>query len=102
MTLLQWGVLGSFAFYLIWTGVLRVDLFEHDLRMYRADLMQVSRVVILHVVLCSGLTLMAAVFMSLVAALEGDRERPMRMIDPTAAQYDGATVPGLNSEEAER
>ena len=33
---------------------------------------------------------------------EQSRERPMRMIDPTAAQYDGATVPGLNSEEAER
>ena len=33
---------------------------------------------------------------------EQARERPMRMIDPTAAQYDGATVPGLNSEEAER
>jgi citrate synthase len=33
---------------------------------------------------------------------EQARERPMRMIDPTAAQYDGATVPGLNSEEAQR
>ena len=33
---------------------------------------------------------------------EQSRERPMRMIDPTAAQYDGATVPGLNSEEEER
>jgi len=32
---------------------------------------------------------------------EQARERPMRMIDPTAAHYDGAPVPGLNPEEAE-
>lgn len=33
---------------------------------------------------------------------EQSRERPMRMIDPTAAHYDGATGPGLEPEEAER
>ena len=33
---------------------------------------------------------------------EQARERPMRMIDPTAARYDGAIVPGVESEEAER
>ena len=32
---------------------------------------------------------------------EQTRERPMRMIDPTAAQYDGAVAPGLESEEAD-
>jgi citrate synthase len=32
---------------------------------------------------------------------EQSRERPMRMIDPTAAQYDGAAAPGLDSEEAD-
>jgi citrate synthase len=30
---------------------------------------------------------------------EQARERPMRMIDPTAAQYDGAPIPGPNPEE---
>jgi len=33
---------------------------------------------------------------------EQARERPMRMIDPTAAQYDGASIPDLDSEEADR
>lgn len=33
---------------------------------------------------------------------EQSRERPMRMIDPTAAQYDGALLPGPNPEEAQR
>lgn len=33
---------------------------------------------------------------------EQARERPMRMIDPTAAQYDGAQVPDLNPEEEHR
>lgn len=32
---------------------------------------------------------------------EQARERPMRMIDPTAAHYDGAFVPGVESEEAD-
>jgi citrate synthase len=32
---------------------------------------------------------------------EQARERPMRMIDPTAAHYDGASVPGLNPQEAD-
>jgi citrate synthase len=32
---------------------------------------------------------------------EQARERPMRMIDPTAAEYDGAVVPGLESQEAD-
>lgn len=30
---------------------------------------------------------------------EHDRERPMRTIDPTAAQYDGVSVPGFPSQE---
>jgi citrate synthase len=33
---------------------------------------------------------------------EQARERPMRLIDPTAAHYDGAIVPGIESEEADR
>lgn len=32
---------------------------------------------------------------------EQDRERPMRTIDPTAAQYDGAKVPGFDRPEAD-
>ncbi len=32
---------------------------------------------------------------------EQARERPMRMIDPTAAQYDGELVPGLETEESD-
>ena len=32
---------------------------------------------------------------------EQARERPMRMIDPTAAEYDGAMVPGLELQEAD-
>lgn len=32
---------------------------------------------------------------------EQARERPMRTIDPTAAQYDGVPVPGFDAEEAE-
>ena len=32
---------------------------------------------------------------------EQARERPMRMIDPTAAQYDGASVPGVGREEGD-
>lgn len=32
---------------------------------------------------------------------EQSRERPMRMIDPTAARYDGAIVPGLEPEEGD-
>jgi citrate synthase len=32
---------------------------------------------------------------------EQARERPMRMIDPTAAQYDGELVPGLGAEESD-
>lgn len=32
---------------------------------------------------------------------EQARERPMRMIDPTAAHYDGASVPGMTPEEAD-
>jgi citrate synthase len=32
---------------------------------------------------------------------EQARERPMRMIDPTAAEYDGKMVPGLEPEEAD-
>lgn len=33
---------------------------------------------------------------------EQARERPMRMIDPTAAQYDGAEIPALEPEENDR
>ncbi|MEX0709612.1 MAG: citrate/2-methylcitrate synthase [Chloroflexota bacterium] len=32
---------------------------------------------------------------------EQARERPMRMIDPDAAQYDGVSIPGLESEESD-
>jgi citrate synthase len=33
---------------------------------------------------------------------EQARERPMRMIDPTAAHYDGVPIPDLEPEEADR
>ena len=32
---------------------------------------------------------------------EQERERPMRVIDPDAAEYDGVSIPGLESEEAD-
>ncbi|MGH8019998.1 MAG: hypothetical protein ACREIA_17310 [Opitutaceae bacterium] len=68
---MQWGLLACFGAYLAGVAFVRIDSFEHHLRMYRADLSNPSRLVSLHIVLCSGMLFMAAVLMAVFAALGG-------------------------------
>ncbi len=68
---MQWGLLAGFVAYL--AGVAAgIDSFEHCLRMYRAALLSPSQLVSLHIVLCSGMLIMATVLMTIFASL-GDR-----------------------------
>ncbi len=65
LTPVQWALLGCFGAYLAAVSFLKVDSFEHYLRLYQAESGGPSRMVSLHVFISSGVVFAAAIMMGL-------------------------------------